>query len=185
MIDINQNKVLKWALILGIIVVLNLFFAYTMKVVYNEPKWDDDNFCGKEQVIEKVATKEQCLEKGGQWNENIVKDRYYEGEPIPVNLENAGYCNLNFICNENFQTAREDYEKKVFMSLIVLGVISVVLGFVFATQQVLSVAFSLGGVLTFIWASMRYWQFASEFLQVGILGLALVVLIYLGVKKFK
>ena len=68
-----ENKFLKWALILGIIVVLNLFFAYAMKVVYKEPQWD--KFCTSEQVIEKVDTKEQCIEKGGQWNENIYDCR--------------------------------------------------------------------------------------------------------------
>ncbi|OGD68867.1 hypothetical protein A3E89_03010 [Candidatus Campbellbacteria bacterium RIFCSPHIGHO2_12_FULL_35_10] len=71
------------------------------------------------------------------------------------------------------------------MTLIALGVISIIIGFVMATQPVVSVAFPLGGVLTFIVASIRYWQFASEYLQVGILGLALAVLVYLGIRKFK
>jgi len=60
-----------------------------------------------------------------------------------------------------------------------------IIGFIMSSQFVISIAFSLGGVLTFIWASMRYWSFASEYLQVGILGLALIILIYLGIKKFK
>src|SRR3989338_6995216 len=62
-----ENKFLKWALILGIIVVLNLFFAYAMKVVYNEPEYT--NFCEEKQIVEKIDTKEQCIGQGGQWNE--------------------------------------------------------------------------------------------------------------------
>lgn len=181
-----ENKVLKWALILGIIVVLNLFFAYAMKVVYNEPKYED--FCENKQIVEKIDTREMCLEQGGQWNENIYRDSMEK--PTPVFNENGevinpGYCDLYFTCNQEYQTAREGYERNVFMTLIGLGVISIIIGFMMATQPIVSVAFPLGGVLAFIVASIRYWQFASEFLQVGILGLALAVLVYLGIRKFK
>ena len=182
-----ENKFLKWALILGIIVVLNLFFAYAMKVVYNEPEYT--NFCEEKQIVEKIDTKEQCVGQGGQWNENIYRDPSLE-KPLPVldengNVINPGYCDLYFTCNQEYRTALEDYEKNVFMTLIALGVISIIIGFVMATQPVVSVAYPLGGVLTFIVASIRYWQFASEYLQVGILGLALAVLVYLGIRKFK
>ncbi len=176
-----ENKYLKLALILGIIIILNLFFAYTMKVIYKEPQWN--NFCSKEQIIKKINTKEQCLEIGGQWNENVPIDSYAEGiRPFQVE---KNYCNLNFICNKEFKIANENYERNVFATLIVLGVVSMIIGFIMTSQFVISIAFSLGGVLTFIWASIRYWSFASEYLQVGILGLALIILIYLGIKKFK
>jgi hypothetical protein len=42
-----------------------------------------------------------------------------------------------------------------------------------------------GGVLTFIVASLRYWEFAKDWLHLLILGLALGGLIWLGLKKFK
>ncbi|OGD67454.1 hypothetical protein A2442_03045 [Candidatus Campbellbacteria bacterium RIFOXYC2_FULL_35_25] len=183
----ENNKILKWALILGIIVVLNLFFAYAMKVAYNSPEYT--NFCQEKQVIEKIDTKDMCLEQGGQWNENIKAINAPESEPVirgeNGEVMNPGYCDLYFTCNQEYRSALEKYERNVFMTLIALGVISIIIGFMMSTQAVISVAFSLGGVLTFIVASVRYWQFASEYLQVGILGLALLVLIWLGIKKFK
>ncbi|MBU4479972.1 hypothetical protein KKG48_00825 [Patescibacteria group bacterium] len=175
-----ENKILKWSLVLGIIIVLNLFFAYAMKVIYKAPQYED--FCQKEQVIEKINTKEACLEKGGQWNENIIDRGLVTGE---VSVQVPGYCNLNFVCNNEFIDAQENYEKNVFMTLIGLGVLSIIIGFMIASTEVVSMGLSLGGVLSFIVASIRYWQYASEYLQVIILGLALVVLIWLGVKKFK
>lgn len=184
--DISDNKVLKWALILGIIIVLNLFFAYTMKVVYNSPEYT--NFCQDTQVIKKVDNELTCTEQGGQWNENVYRDPVGKVETTfdeNGNVINPGYCDLYYTCNQEYQDAQKGYEKNVFMTLIALGVISILIGFFFATQAVVSVAFSLGGVLTFVWASIRYWQFASEYLQVGILGLALAILIYLGIRKFK
>ncbi len=175
-----ESKILKLSLILGIVVVLNLFFAYALKVIYKAPVRDE--FCQKEQVIERVDTQEACLEKGGQWNENIVnRGLLVETEIIKV----PGYCNLNFVCQNEFEDARENYEKNVFMSLIGLGVLSIVISFLIADIAVVSMGLSLGGVLSFVVASMRYWQYASEYLQVVILGLALAVLIWLGIKKFK
>lgn len=184
-----ENKILKWSLVLGIVVVLNLFFAYALKVIYKAPVWDE--FCQKEQVIERADTQEDCLAKGGQWNENIVRDDriIYEesvGGIKPIAVEKMdGYCNLNFVCQNEFEEARENYEKNVFMSLIGLGVLSIIISFLIADIAVVSMGLSLGGVLSFVVASMRYWQYASEYLQVVILGLALAVLIWLGIKKFK
>ena len=143
----------------------------------------------EKQVIEKIDTKDMCLEQGGQWNENIKAMGAPEAVPIirgeNGEVVNPGYCDLYFTCNQEYRSALEKYERNVFMTLIALGVISIIIGFMMSTQTVISVAFSLGGVLTFIVASARYWQFASEYLQVGILGLALLVLIWLGIKKFK
>ncbi len=181
-----ENKILKWALILGIIIVLNLFFAYALKVIYNAPEWDE--YCQKEQVEKRIDTEESCLEVGGAWKEN---DKTYEAMRYDPVAEQAilektnGWCDRHYECRLNYEEDRESYEKNVFMTLVALGVISIIVGFFMASIELVSMALSLGGVLTFIVASIRYWEFAGEYLQVGILALALAVLIYLGVKKFK
>jgi hypothetical protein len=175
-----ENKILKWSLVLGIVIVLNLFFAYALKVIYKAPEYNQ--FCQEKQVIEKVGTEESCLEQGGQWNENIYPRDVYVEKPI---LMEEGYCNLNFICGSKYEEAKKDYEDNVFMTLIGLGVISIIISFFIASVEVVAMGLSLGGVLSFIVASIRYWQYASEYLQVAILGVALVTLIWLGIKKFK
>ena len=106
-----------------------------------------------------------------------------DGDLVTIE-EPLGYCNQNFICSQNFDEARENYERNVFIALIILGVISVVIGFLTISKEVVSLALSLGGVLSFIIASIRYWQFASDWVHLVILGLGLVVLIYLAIKKF-
>lgn len=180
----QENKILKWSLILGIVIVLNLFFAYTMKVVYKAPQYD--TFCKQEQVIEKIDTQEACLEKGGQWDKNIVpRDVYMNEKPTIVFPVEEGYCNLQFTCNNAFTEAMKNYEKNVFMTLVGLGVLSIIISFLIASAEVVAMGLSLGGVLSFIVASIRYWQYASEYLQVVILGLALATLIWLGIKKFR
>ena len=64
------------------------------------------------------------------------------------------------------------------MSIIVL-----VLGGVIS-NEIISPAFSWGGVLSLIIASMRYWSDANDLFKVIILALALGILIWFAVKKF-
>lgn len=173
----NQSKYFRWAVTFGIIIVLNLFFSYSLKVAYNSPERED--FCEEKQVIEKVANQEECVSKGGQWNE--AREAFI-GDQDRIEV---GQCNLNFSCEKDFMTALEKYEKKVFVTLIVLGLGSIVIGLVLVSYATVATALSFGGVLTFVIASIRYWQFASEYLQVVILGLALAALIYIGIKKIK
>ncbi|MCK4386686.1 MAG: hypothetical protein KAV41_01210 [Candidatus Pacebacteria bacterium] len=180
----KTKEILKWPLIVGIVIVLNLFYLYAIKVAYPKPEYD--NFCPKEQVVKKIGTEAECLEIGGQWREDNMRVKpvsVYEGEMVTI--ESEGYCNQNFICSQQFDDARENYEENVFVALIILGVLTIIAGFLTMKAEVISVALSLGGVLSFVIASIRYWQYASDWTHLGILGIALLTLVWLGIKKFK
>lgn len=175
-------NILKWALIVGIIVVLNLFFNYSIMLVYKEPKWD--NFCKQEQVNIIPKTKEECIAKGGQWNEgNVAVDRAMpiEKEPSP----DKNYCNQQFTCAREFEEAQKLYNRNVFVVLVVLGVISIITSFILSNVTAVSLGLSFGGILSLIVGSVRYWSDMDDYLRVIILGIALVTLIWLGVKKIR
>jgi len=174
-------KVLKWVLVVGIVIVLNLFFNYAVQVVYKEPQFD--NFCKQEAVNVLPVSKEMCLKVGGQWNEssNIEKTLPDPAEQVKTN----SYCDVQFTCRQNYETARDLYSRNVFIVLISLGIISIILSFVLSEVIVVSLGLSLGGILSLIIASMRYWSAMDDYLRVVILGLALALLIWLGIKKFK
>ncbi|MCK4918388.1 MAG: hypothetical protein KAS02_01220 [Candidatus Pacebacteria bacterium] len=186
----ETKKILKWPLIIGIVIVLNLFFLYAVKVAYPEPRYN--NYCEDKPVVKQINNQEECLIEGGQWVEQPqyevrmigVSDPLVEDELPATSQRESGYCNQQFTCHEEFNTAREDYERNVFIALIIFGVISVIIGFMTLAKEVVSIALSLSGILSFIIASLRYWQYASDWLHLAILGLALVVLIYLAIKKF-
>lgn len=88
-------------------------------------------------------------------------------------------------CNDNYQLARENYEKKVFVSLISIGVVLLIASVIIKNNSAVTAALSLTAFLNFVIASMRYWRYSDETLKVGILFVALVVIFYLIVKKFK
>jgi len=178
----NKNF-LKWPLIIGIAVVLNLFFAYAIKVAY--PGQEREDFCPREQKIEKIETAEECIKQGGQWDESFVRPNPSGSPTSGEGLNERGYCNREFICAQKYQDFREGYERNVFIILVVLGALTLGASFLSHFNQVLSTAFSFGGVLTFVVASIRYWELAPDWLHLLILGIALASLIWLGVKKFQ
>ncbi|MFA5000916.1 MAG: hypothetical protein WC531_01670 [Candidatus Paceibacterota bacterium] len=182
----NNKHILKWALIIGIIIVLNLFFHFATSLVYKAPKFE--NFCQNKQVNIQPSTQETCLKMGGAWNEGPM------GKPVPAAIDVEGrtvpasansYCDTQFTCQKDFETANNLYRRNVFVVMVVLGLLSLLLGFALATNEVISLGLSYGGILSFIIASIQYWSAMDDYLRVIILGLALAVLIYLGYKKFK
>lgn len=175
--NINNTKqfnFVKVSIIVAIIIVMNLLFNYAVSLVYKEPILTD--FVKPSQIVESITTKANCIAVGGQWSENAT--------PVGKGkTEVEGYCNENYTNQLNYENARKVYEKKVFITLVIIGVLSLVsAGFI--AISVLSVSFAWGGVLSLIIASIRYWSQADNLSKVVILALALGLLIWLAIKKF-
>jgi hypothetical protein len=177
----KQSKVLKWSLIIGIIIVLNLFFNYALSLAYKNPVYE--NFCPAptSQVVTNPDTQKSCVDQGGQWTTNS-----YYGKPTAVGeIQPVGYCDLQFTCRTAFDSAQKVYDRNVFITLVLLGAICVAIGSFLTVNMLISIALSLAGVLSFIIASMRYWGSADDLIKVIILAIALGILIWVAVKKFK
>ena len=175
--EINNKKqpnFMRISIIVAIIIIMNLFFNYAVTVIYKEPVMDF--YSQKTQVVKSISNKEECISTGGQWNERAILS--------PLNkTQIKGYCNENYTNQLNYDATREIYERKVFITLVSVGVASLALaGFI--SISILSIAFAWGGVLSLIIASMRYWSQADNLVKVIILALALGILIWLAVKKF-
>jgi hypothetical protein len=176
----NKN-IYKWVLVLSIVITLNLFFYFAINVFHKSPRFD--NFCKQEQLNIQPDNKEQCIEKGGQWNEN-----FYGRKPASIidknEIQPTGYCEVSFTCSKEFQKSQDLYNRNVFVILVILGIISLVLGLALFSNEVVSLGLSLGGVLSLIIGSIRYWSAMQDYIRVIILGVALIVLIWLAIKKF-
>ncbi len=183
----KNTKFVKWALILGIVIVLNLFFNYTIHLLYKEPKFE--RFCPVELTSKAYTTKEMCVTAGGQWNEttNPITPPEIKGQtaPVPATLQISGYCDVTYTCNTTYQTATSVYNRNVFIILVILGVASLVLGVMFASISVVSTGLSFGGVISLIIGSMRYWSDMNDIVRVLVLAFALAALIWIGVKKIR
>jgi hypothetical protein len=170
----KQANFVKISIIIAIVIVMNLFFNYAVSLIYKEPTMD--SFIKPTQVVEAITTKDKCISVGGQWSENATPV-----EKGKTQIE--GYCNENYTKQLNYDSARKVYEKKVFITLIILGIVSLISGG-FLGISILSIAFAWGGVLSLVIASMRYWTQADNLAKVVILAIALGILIWLAIKKF-
>ncbi|MDO8493055.1 MAG: hypothetical protein Q7S19_00720 [bacterium] len=186
----KTNNIFKWTLALAIVIVLNLFFNFAIKLVYKAPVYE--NFCKVEQVNVPPDSKDSCLAVGGQWNESA--EYYPKGQkmvPAPFTTPAGeytsvyrGYCNVQFTCSKNYEDTSRVYNRNVFVALVVLGMLSMFAGYYAGENTPVSLGLSMGGVLSFIIGSIRYWSDMDDYLRVIILGLALISLIWLGIKKF-
>lgn len=182
----KPSKILKWSLIIGLVIVLNLFYNYTLSLVFSSPSYE--SFCPQKQVNLAPENQDQCVSSGGAWTEyptNLEQAKVaYPDKTVPAKVSATGYCDATYTCNANYQSAEKNYEKNVFIALVVIGVLTFVAGLLLLKFEVMSIALSLGAVLDFIIASIRYWSQADELFKVLILGVALVVLIWIAIKKF-
>jgi hypothetical protein len=174
----TRSHFLKWVLAAGIVIVLNMLFNYTIQLFYESPDWQ--NYCPQEQVTVTPTTQEMCVAEGGAWTQNT----YPEPKSVDINGGPVtGYCDINFTCAKEYSTAQESYNLNVFIILVMLGVLAVGASFFVKEYEAVSLGLSLGGVVSFIIGSIRYWTSAPSIVKVLILAAALAVLVYLGIKK--
>ena len=177
--QVNRPKFLKWAIIVGIVIVLNLFFNYSISLFYKEP--DYSMYFPPSQVLEPINTKDECLKVGGQWTQYDWSNN--TPGPKSANPQLSGTCDTNFTKQQEYNQAQKVYQRNVFIILVILGIISFLVG-AFVANEIIAIGFSWGGVLSFFIASVRYWSVADNLIKVLILAVALGTLIWLAVKKF-
>lgn len=175
----------KWALAVSILVVLNLFFNYGIYTFYKAPKFED--YCKQDLNSINYTTKDACEAVGGMWNENYPKV-VPMGVPVEVNTPEkvqTGYCDVYYTCQKDFAVVNSVYNRNVFIVLVVLGFLTLIGGLFIGASLAVSTGFTLGGVVSMIVGSIRYWTDMNDYLRFGLLGVALAVLVWLGIKKFK
>jgi len=178
----QPSKVLKWLLILGIVIVLNMFFVYAIRVLYQPPTFEA--FCPVSQVTQSPSTAAECTAVGGGWTQNAEPAPAPKGAIVAIQ-QPAGYCDVNFTCQKNFTAANSVYNRNVFVALVILGVLSLIAGFFIKKSAAVSLGLSLGGVLALIVGSVRYWSDMNDYVRVIVLAAALAVLVYIGIKKVR
>jgi hypothetical protein len=179
----------KLILVLGIVIVLNLFFNYGVKTFYDEPQYE--NFCTEEIRSQKYDTEETCEANDGLWNESFgspTRVETIEKEGIPsevkrIETEEKGWCDVTHTCAEEFKTVNDTYKRNVFIILVFAGIVSIIIGFFINASEAVALGFSFGGILSLIIGTLRYWSAMQDYLRFIVLGVALIALVWLGIKK--
>ena len=196
-------KIKETILGIAIAVIFVFFVAFGIKAFYKEPKYED--FCKPGVPIDFVSG------KGGYYGSGYVEPypaRIKDPEQSVCAKTNLDYdkfrkaCaekNTDVIyqyddkgcqvakectsCNVDYNKGRNIYFRNVFIISGIVGIIAIIIG---AVLQLTSVSAGLfgGGVLTIIYGAITYWSELADWARFIILGIALVVLIFLGYKGF-
>lgn len=172
----NVPSFVKWAFAIAFIIITNLFFYYAISFVSPEPKRED--FCSPR--MEVYNTAEMCVDAGGEWqNFNYSPKQITEAVK---NDEPTGWCNADYSCQQEYDAVRSDYNKNVFIVMIIISVVMVV-GGVLVPVEVLSLGMVWSGVLALLIATLRFWSDANNVMKLFILAIGIAVLTWLAIKK--
>ncbi|MEJ0053190.1 MAG: hypothetical protein WDN10_00480 [bacterium] len=176
----HHPRFVKWAVVIGIVVVLNVFFVVLISLVLPSPQYAD--FCPQAQVVPTYDTEASCTKAGGQWTAtpNNLTEPTEAKQPKVI-----GYCNPDYSCNQKFTADSSEHERNAFIALVALGVVALIAGVFVPGSSIVSSGLAYGGVLSFVIASVSYWGDAGSWIRLGISLIALIALLYIGLKRFK
>jgi hypothetical protein len=180
----KRPKFVRWAVMLGIVIVLNLFFVVARSVILPAPQYAD--YCPAAARVQNLPQNPQtCDTAGGIWTDL--------SDPTPSKSPNAnapmlpaqGYCDLTVKCQPLYDAAYQKYKLYSFIIEIGLGILAIVVGVAPLGSSIVSTGLSYGGVLAFVIAAAQYWTEAGDLLRLGISFVALAALLYIGLKRFR
>lgn len=172
----QKPRFVRWALLIGIVVILNIFFTVVLALAYPTPKYEE--YCPQKNITPIDA--KTCDAQGGVWNS-------YSPAPIPdaTGPKSTGYCDMYAKCQKPFQTANDQHALYAFVLMIGLGVIALIAGFMPIGSSIVSSGLSYGGVLALIIGSAQYWGNAGNWIRLAISAVGLLALLYIGWRRFR
>lgn len=171
----RHPKFVRWALMLGIVIILNIFFNVVIALAYPAPVYE--NYCPQASATPTDST--ACVEQGGIWN------RYDGKSDRPYAPSMDGFCDLYAKCQKPFQAALEAHALYAFVIMIVFGLVALIAGFLPTGSSIVSSGLSYGGVIAFIIASIQYWGTAGNWIRLAISAVGLLALLSIGWKRFR
>lgn len=174
----QHPKFVRWALMLGIVIILNIFFNVLVNLALPAPEYNHycPNYAGPE-----VTTSLACEAQGGVWNGGTGSIQAQPAKPTaPV-----GYCDLYAKCQPLYQAASDKHALYAFTFMVGLGVLALIAGIVPIGSSIVSSGLSYGGVAALVVGSIQYWGNAGQWIRFAIALAGLLVLLYIGWKRFK
>ena len=175
----------KTFLAIGIAVILAVFVAYAVYVIYEPPKYPyESNTCYTtydcQKQIDDCSRQYQRDIKGYQDCHNTI-------------IQSAKYQTCQKLydkCEEEFQkkSTRYIHSRNSFYILIVIGIITILSGLFLTGLEGIGSGLMGGGVLVVLWSlayTSHYWLTLNKYAKLLALAIVLAILIYFGYKKLE
>lgn len=173
----THPKFVRWAVMLGIVIALNLVFFAAREIVIPQPNYED--YCPT--VLQPAATEEGCTAQNGVWVATPDDARV----TAVVKPSPGGYCDLYQTCQPLYEEASKKHEMYAFALMVGLGVLALIIGVLPIGSSIVSTGLSYGGVLALIFGAIGYWDQAGSLLRLLMSVIALGALLFIGIRRFK
>lgn len=177
----SRPKFVRFAVLLGIVIALNLFFFAIRTLVVAEPRYEE--YCPVTRMTP-PNSEDSCIAAGALW----VSAPESAQVPAVTKPTQEGWCDMSPLFNECqplYEAAVKDFQLVAFSIMVGLGILSLIAGVLPIGSSIVSSGLSYGGVLSLIVAAVGYWSEAGDLLRLLISALALGALLYIGVRRFK
>lgn len=173
----------KVMLSIGVGILLALFIGFLIEAIYPSPDYYDE--CKRQFDLPQPQVRNQelcdytydpdfrnqCID-----NQGMIRQEY-DANGCVVN-ETCDYC------EKEFQEASEKYNRNLFYITAPIGLILIILGLYLPVGiDAIAGGVLLGGVLTMIQITMRIFGNLGNWPRVILLGLELILVIWIGIKK--
>ncbi|MDP7179956.1 MAG: hypothetical protein QF824_01690 [Candidatus Woesearchaeota archaeon] len=185
--DGKTSKAKKVLLAIAIAIILAMFIGYGINTFYDNPQYDD--FCTnplREKPVLIERDDKECI-KVNQENLPQEENCYAEKGSPRYDIDDNGcraFRECDY-CSKEYDEAREEFGKKVFIVSLIAGLLSILVGGLILKVEAVGSGIMGGGILTVLFGTMRYWGNLQDVARWLILGLVLAVLIWVGYKNFK
>ena len=88
-------------------------------------------------------------------------------------------------CNKEFEAAKDQHSKVVFIISIIVGILALIVGYGILSVEPVGSALIGSGIWAIFWGSLINWRNLASFLRFGLLFLALILLIFIALRLNK
>lgn len=174
------------AMVVAIAVLSALFIGLLVDAIYEAPERID--YCDEFRNAPKPYRSEvECNFQPSQSEQSMIDQCYAEKGQPEFNYDGNG-CQTTFkecnMCSEEYRNANDLYNRNVFFVIAPIAVLFIIVG-LFIGREVIGTGFMFSGILLLIYATMRYFSGMSKILRVVVIGLELLLVLWISMKKLK
>lgn len=167
---------------IGIFVVFMFMIAYGIQAFYPAPQYD--SYCEGNIFVPKfIEPYAQCissriLQEAEQacYNSKGFPEYTYNDTGCAIAVKECNYC------QRDFENARLHYDKNVFVIALLIGIITLFLGYSAFSTEPVSSSLMASGIGAIFYGSAKNWENLSNIWRFLLLVTALILLIWIALK---
>jgi len=149
------------------IAVLTICVAvYGINTFYPSPEYN--SYCPEYQTAEYIDSPQRCEANSGYW---------YPYEEKTLEGEINGYCDRNYYCHKDFNSAQETWYRNIFFIGLPLGILIIIVGAFLFSLEFVGVGLMWGGVVTMVYSTWGFFLQSVDWIKFTISLVALAVII--------